>query len=303
MIVVNDGSTDETGEIVGEYGDAHANLTLIRHLVNRNLGAARNTGLAAAKGDYIAFVDSDDEVGPGMVSALKMMAEKRLDMVAMRLERVSEEGGVVGHLTLPFSRDEVFSGIQLQEKHPFWNLGGCTNYLYSKSLLDKAMYPFVEGAFYEDVDFVCNHLYYANVISYCDECGYRQFINPTSITHTFSYKHVFGYAFLGVRMLSLYERLEDQSRPFAEYVLEGGGFNIMKAFKNVLKLHSFSDICAFYNLLDSRCNRRELRDYKKPAYCWTWWTRLGVNNRFGMSLLSGIIISLGIPNLVKRYRR
>lgn len=64
MIVVNDASKDETGEIVEEYGKAHENLTQIRHLVNRNIGAARNTGMAAARGKYFAFVDSDDEVGP-----------------------------------------------------------------------------------------------------------------------------------------------------------------------------------------------------------------------------------------------
>lgn len=50
VIVVNDGSTDETGRLVEEFGTAHPNLTQIRHLVNRNLGAARNTGLAVAKG-------------------------------------------------------------------------------------------------------------------------------------------------------------------------------------------------------------------------------------------------------------
>lgn len=302
VIVVNDGSTDETDRIVEEYGVTHENLIQIRHLVNRNLGAARNSGIAAAKGQYVVFLDSDDELGPGIVDALELISEKHLDMVAMQSERVDEAGRVVGQLSLPYSRDEIFSGIQLQDEHPFWNLGGCTNYLYSKSLLGKVSYPFVEGAFYEDVDFVCNHLLFAGKMSYIDKSGYRQFMNPTSITHTFSYKHVFGYAFLGVRLLSLYEKLDDKSRPFSLSVLEGGAFNIMKAFKYLLKLHSLSEVRAFYNLFDSRCNRKELWNYTEPAYCWTWWTRLGVKSRFGMVFLTTILRLLGIPNLVSRQR-
>ena len=303
VIAVNDGSTDETRSIIEDYAQAHTQLILINHLVNRCLGAARNSGMAIAKGNVIAFVDSDDEVAPGMARALEMMEEKLLDMVAMRLERFDENGDIIGQLTLPYTDDEVYSGIALQETHPFWNFGGCTNYLYTKSLLECVQYPFVEGAFYEDVDFVCNHLYQAKRISYCNDCGYRQFSITTSITHTFSYKHVFSYAFLGARMLSLYDNLEYKSKPFALYALEGGGFNIMKAFKYLLKLRSVSDIRAFYNLFDSRCNRKQLTKYNEPAYCWTWWTKVGVRDRFGMILLAGTIITLGIPGLINRHHK
>ena len=120
MIVVNDASTDETGEIVEEYAKEHENLTQIRHLVNRNLGAARNTGMAEAKGKYITFVDSDDEVRPGMVEALKRMEEDDLDMVAMRVERVAVNGEIRSILTLPYASDEVFEGTRLMTEHPYW---------------------------------------------------------------------------------------------------------------------------------------------------------------------------------------
>lgn len=291
VIVVNDGSTDETGEIVGEYVTRHANLTLIRHLVNRNLGAARNTGIAAAKGDCIGFVDSDDEVGPGLVSAFRMLEEKKLDMVAMRVEKVKEDGTVDDTLALPYSSDAVFSGINLQEEHPFW-CSATWGYLYSRSLIDRSEYPFAEGVYFEDVDFVCCHLYRADRLSYCDECGYRKFINPTSITHSFSYKHIFGYAFLGTRMLSLFESLEDKSRLYALSVLEGGSFNIMKAFKYLFKCRSISEVCAFYNMFDSSCNRRKLWNYRNPAYCWTIWTRFCLRHRQIATLVVGLCVVL-----------
>jgi glycosyltransferase involved in cell wall biosynthesis len=56
VIVVDDGSTDQTGEILADYGDR---IRLIRQN-NRGPGAARNTGIQAASGQIISFLDSDD---------------------------------------------------------------------------------------------------------------------------------------------------------------------------------------------------------------------------------------------------
>ena len=291
MIVVNDGSTDDTGRLVEEYGTAHTNLTLIRHLVNRNLGAARNTGLAAAKGDSIAFVDSDDEVAPGIVSALRMLEEKGLDMVAMRVEKVKEDGAIAATLALPYSSDDVISGIKVQEENPFW-CSAVWGYLYSRSLIDRVRYPFAEGVFFEDVDFVCSHLYSADRMSYCDECGYRVYENAVSITHTFSLKHVFGYAYLGARMLSLYENVKVNAPSFAKTIQEGGSFNLWKAFRRLPRLGSVSNVRLFYNLLDSRVDRKSLLRYRKPANYRTFWTWLCLKHRQIASMVSGSLTFL-----------
>ena len=289
VIVVDDGSIDETGRLVEEYGSAHENLTLIRHLVNRNLDAARNTGLAAAKGDCIAFVDSDDEVGPGLVSALRMMEEKGLDMVAMRVEKVKEDGTVDEILSLAYPQDQVFSGIQLQEEHPFWGVQAW-RYLYARKLLDRVAYPFAEGVYYEDSDFVCSHLYQAGRMGFSDACGYRFFFNnPASITHTSSPEHVFGYACLGARMLAFYERLEKKTSLFAKSILEGGSFNLMKSFRRLPRLGSVSEVRHFYDMLDSRVDRKSLKRYRKPAYCWTFWTRFCLRHRFLATEVAGMM--------------
>ena len=303
VIAVNDASTDDTLHILQKYQQEHPNLVLLNHLVNRNLGAARNTGLSIAKGESIAFVDSDDEVGSGMREAIRIMEERDLDMVAMRVDRVSEQGENVGGFALPLSYESVFSGIWLQEKHPFWNLGGCTSYLYSKALLEKVRYPFVEGAFFEDADFVYCHLYYADKLSYSDKCGYLQITNPASITHTFSYKHIFGYAFLGTRMLRLFESLDDKSSQFARSILNGGSYNLMEAFKRLLRLGSFSEVRSFYNLLDSKIDRKSFCHYREPALYWTWWTKLGVRHRGVMTLICGSFASMHLlefKNYLKR---
>lgn len=60
IIVVDDGSADSTAQIVERHAGADARVTLIRHSTNRGVAAARNTAIAAAKGDLIAPIDADD---------------------------------------------------------------------------------------------------------------------------------------------------------------------------------------------------------------------------------------------------
>src|SRR6266566_844385 len=59
ILVVDDGSPDDTTDVVQNIHDVR--LRYIRHDVNRGLPAARNTGIRGAAGDYIAFLDDDDE--------------------------------------------------------------------------------------------------------------------------------------------------------------------------------------------------------------------------------------------------
>ena len=62
VICVDDCSPDKAVEIITEFQKSHENLSILKHSKNRGLGATRNTGLSAAKGKYVWFVDSDDIV-------------------------------------------------------------------------------------------------------------------------------------------------------------------------------------------------------------------------------------------------
>lgn len=75
VICVNDASTDNSGEILQEYAKRHSQIKVITHSKNRGLSAARNTGIANAKGKYIWFVDSDDMIMPNALTELYQVAE------------------------------------------------------------------------------------------------------------------------------------------------------------------------------------------------------------------------------------
>lgn len=71
IILVDDGSPDDSGAICDRYAEAHPDLIRVIHQANGGLGAARNTGLAEAKGEWLFFIDSDDTIAPNSLRVLK----------------------------------------------------------------------------------------------------------------------------------------------------------------------------------------------------------------------------------------
>jgi glycosyltransferase involved in cell wall biosynthesis len=70
VIVVDDKSTDDSAEIATRFSQAHPQVEVVRHETNRGPPAALNTGLARAKGEFIAFVGADDFVLPGLFETM-----------------------------------------------------------------------------------------------------------------------------------------------------------------------------------------------------------------------------------------
>ena len=291
VIAIDDCSTDNTFEIIKEYQKKHSNLYLYCQPQNHRQGAARNVGLDKAKGEFVVFVDSDDETDEGLLQAVKISNEKSLDMVAMRVAKVSGEGKIDNEMSLPYKEEQVFSGVELQTEYPFWGTAPWS-YLYRRSFLKEVNYRFAEDVLFEDSDFVNVHLYHAKRMAYSNACGYRAHYNANSTTHTMSYKHLADYVLLGTRMLAFYESLPDKTTKYAEGILEGGSFNVMKSFRRLVHLNSMSEIQAFYDRLDTYYDISRLLVYREPAYCWTLWTRFGLKHRKAATLVVSCVLLL-----------
>lgn len=100
VIVVDDGSTDGTGDLLRSFGDANGRLKVLRQ-PNRGVSAARNAGLGVATGQYVLFLDGDDQLLPTACASLYRMAlECQADMVVsdylLRCEGGHRESRVSG---------------------------------------------------------------------------------------------------------------------------------------------------------------------------------------------------------------
>lgn len=94
LIAVNDASTDESGAILDEYAGRDDRVRVTHLATNVGLGAARNTGIHKARGDYLVFVDSDDKLVPGALAALRQRidAAGKVDVVVYSFLRLYEDG-------------------------------------------------------------------------------------------------------------------------------------------------------------------------------------------------------------------
>lgn len=92
VIAVDDGSTDETYALLQDYAQRDARLKVLHQSPHQGVSAARNAALAAASGQYISFVDADDEVDPAFFDALTSALEKSSADLALCSFTCEKEG-------------------------------------------------------------------------------------------------------------------------------------------------------------------------------------------------------------------
>ena len=98
VIIVNDGSTDDTLTVLNEYGQKYSSLIKIYTTENRGQGHARNYAVRQASGRYLLFVDSDDHLEENMVEVLVNSAsQNESTLVICAYSRVSVDGELLYH--------------------------------------------------------------------------------------------------------------------------------------------------------------------------------------------------------------
>ena len=94
VIVINDGTPDNSMSIVTEFSKKHKNLSIISQ-DNQGLSCARNAGLQRAKGDYVWFIDSDDTIVNNAIALLFPLMKMQADIYVFGLKKINEKNGMI----------------------------------------------------------------------------------------------------------------------------------------------------------------------------------------------------------------
>lgn len=166
IIAVNDGSTDDSMNILCEYKDRYPDKVKIFTKENGGQATARNRGILESTGDYIGFADSDDYVDVTMFEKMYNLAESTgSDMVECHYHYIQEtDAGVKELATRGNIRDygnqkNMFIDPQVSP----WNK------MYRREVLLQEDVNFPEGLIYEDTSFYIKTIPYVKKSAYLDE--------------------------------------------------------------------------------------------------------------------------------------
>ena len=193
VIMVDDGSEDESGKICDIYASKYNNFSVV-HKKNEGLGFARNTGLDYATGQYVMFLDSDDYLDPEIIQNLyKKIETKRADLCKSGFRKVSNSHEVLFHTKY---QDEFFENSKKvrellipriigssPEKKDSVECSCCASLYNIKIIRDNSIkFKSERKLISEDLVFNLEFLFYAERVFISEEIGYNYRLNLSSLT-------------------------------------------------------------------------------------------------------------------------
>ena len=185
-ILVDDGSSDSSGAICDAYARADNRFRVV-HQPNQGVSAARNRGLDLAKGDYVYFVDADDEMRPEALEHLyHAITQGEYDIAASgySLVRNGEETDqcmTAGSPPMIFSGDEVLYKLLVDCSFVCYT---CWNKLITRKLIADLRFTDIKQ---EDFLFCGQLSLRLGAVIYLNESLYRYYDRPSSLSKDFSY--------------------------------------------------------------------------------------------------------------------
>lgn len=286
ILLVDDGSTDKSGELCDLYSDKFDFVKTI-HKENGGLSEARNTGIKHAKGQYILFIDSDDYIFKDTLSQLNYTLEEdsEVEVVLFDALKLFPDGSLIP-LQDGYSKGKIFQQthedilkhLTSLDKFP----GSACTKLVKKRLLEDNNLFFEKGLLSEDIDWTMRLLSCATRYNYCKHFCYcyRQF-RSGSITNSVNLKNIKSLIFIIQKWSSESEDNNDISK-IQPYI------NKFMAYEYMIVLFYFSSL-----------TRQEKKEMKGDIISLSWLLSASKNKKniiiklifdiFGLSITSNIL--------------
>lgn len=179
IILVDDGSPDRCSAMCDAWAERDSRIKVI-HVKNGGAGKARNIGIAASKGDYIVFVDSDDFVSPFIYERMLQEFDSKVDIVECDYDIVESEETI---FKVMGSRKEFTTEEAMREhiqdhffKQVIWNK------MYRRNVVEGNFFP--EGKLIDDEFWTYKVIGNAKQLIHIDDCLYAYRQQEKSVMHS-----------------------------------------------------------------------------------------------------------------------
>ena len=188
IIIVNDGSTDNSEEIIKEFQKKYE----VKYYIKENTGVAetRNVGVKLAKGKYICFVDSDDYLELELFSNLEKYTDKDIDIIKYKMQTVNEKNKIIQKLDGPIftecTGEQAFSVLNTADQY----IDVPCAYLFRTQYFKENEYTFKKDTEHEDFGLIPLVLVNAKTVVSTNIYGYNYLQTDNSITRNTNYKKI-----------------------------------------------------------------------------------------------------------------
>ena len=189
IIIVNDGSTDNSEQIIKEYIKKHKENNIIKYYSKENEGIARtrNFALDKAYSEYILFVDSDDYIDEETIEKLRPYIENNIDLIKFKLQRVDNKNNIIEKVEGPvfekITGEEAFNKMYSEDIL----IDSPCVYLIKKELLVKNNFKF-QRTYHEDFGLIPFIILAAKTVVSTPYYLYQYVQSSNSITRNEDYK-------------------------------------------------------------------------------------------------------------------
>lgn len=249
IIIINDGSTDRTGEIIESYVNKYSNIKYI-YQNNKGVSNARNLGLSHANGEYIMFIDSDDYIDVDLINNMvKKSKQNDADLVITGHIRVSEDSLIKKEIiNLDEYSDNIYSreeGINLLLRLKI--KGYLCDKLFKKDILIKSGFYLEPNRYIEDWLPVFRYVLNCNKIVFSNQSFYYYRQRSSSALHTINEKLLDDYIYA-------VKNIDD--------FLEKNKLEVSKKCKQVFEAETFYSIARYFYIINNNKYKDKIKLYK-----------------------------------------
>lgn len=258
VIIVNDGSSDNSRKIVLDYiKECTFKINLI-DIDNSGVSVARNVGLKNAKGEFVTFVDADDILLPHFLDLqYKLIKKHNVDM--SYIDHISFSGSSNYQCKLnknlsvkKYSNQEFFYDYAYKKTSPgIWSFLIKKEFLHSYNILFKVGYKYSE-----DMEFIYNISINNPKILHIKSKQYLYRIHENSAMSQISARRVDGFNLLKLFSVFLKENKHDLSIPFDRIAIPRWVWSTLRQF--AMSSDNFDDFNKYSKLIESRINMKQL---------------------------------------------